>query len=309
MLNPSMDANGDEASAKEALSRAELRGNRQLLLVTAGSLFGILLLATFSMLYFAEAVFFPIAMAITLKLIFSPVVRRLNKWRVPNAVGAGIVVGSIFGIVVVALLFLSGPSSKWFDDAPRHFREVEYKLRSLKEPMEKVSNAGDQVAALTEVEGESKPLPVEVKQPGVTALLLNTTGSVAVGAFLTLVLSYFLLAGGDRLLEKVVSSTPEWSNKRTIVTLVRDIQQSISYYLFTMTCINVVLGLVIGFGMWLVGLPNPVLWGVMAACLNYIPYFGAMVGGCVVFLVGFDLLEFIGTSSVGSRHLLWRKYG
>jgi predicted PurR-regulated permease PerM len=44
-------------------------------------------------------------------------------------------------------------------------------------------------------------------------------------------------------------------------------------------------------GMWLVGLPNPVLWGVMAACLNYLPYFGCIVGSCVVFLVGVISLD------------------
>jgi predicted PurR-regulated permease PerM len=63
------------------------------------------------------------------------------------------------------------------------------------------------------------------------------------------------------------------------------IERGISQYLLTFTAINVCLGIVIGTGMWLIGMPNPVLWGVMAGCLNFMPYIGAFVGSGVVFLV------------------------
>ncbi|MGB5833684.1 MAG: AI-2E family transporter [Thiohalocapsa sp.] len=59
-----------------------------------------------------------------------------------------------------------------------------------------------------------------------------------------------------------------------------------SSYLLTTSGINFVLGILIGLAMWLIGLPNPVLWGAMAACLNYIPYVGTIIGGLIVFFVG-----------------------
>jgi predicted PurR-regulated permease PerM len=265
--------------------------NRQLLMISAGSLAGLFVLGLLGALYFAKAVFFPITLAVLLKLVFSPVVRRLNDWRVPYFAGAALVVGAIFGLVVGGVVFLSGPASNWFDEAPAHFRELQFKLRSLKRPMEKVTDAGDQVAKLTVVEGKDNPIPVQIEQPGVTALVVSTTGEVAVGGFLTMVMLYFLLAGGDRFLEKVVMLTPQLSGKKNVVAMTRDIQQSMSSYLFAMTCINAALGIVIGLAMWAMGLPNPALWGVMAACLNFIPYFGAILGGAIVFFVGVISLD------------------
>ncbi len=259
---------------------------RKLLIVVAGCLIAITLVTFFTTLYFAQAVFFPLTLAFVLKLIFTPVSRRLSKFWIPEFVSAAIIVGGIFALTIASIAFLAKPAGDWIQSAPGHFETVSWKLRSIRRPIEKVSEAGAQVDKLTDVDGDSKPLPVQVAQPGVVASLVNTTSSVLMGMFLTLVLLFFFLAGGDRLLEKAVGLAPEWRNKRKIVELARDIQQTLSSYLLATTCINIALGTLIGFGMWLVGLPNPILWGVMAAALNFVPYLGALLGGCIVFLVG-----------------------
>lgn len=275
-----------KSASADQLPFSEWLDNRRLMMIAVAVLVGHFTLALFYTLYLVQAILFPIALAIILKLIFNPVVRRANKWGVPNFVGAAFVVGGVFGATVASIMLLSSPASEWIEDAPRHFRSVEYKLWPIKKPISMVTDAGEEVDKLTKMEGESKPLPVEVKQPGVIATIVDATGNVAVGVFLTLVLLYFMLAGGDRLLEKLVELAPAWPNKRNIVRLARDVQASMSRYLFATTCINIVLGIAIGVGMWLIGLPNPVLWGVMAACLNFIPYFGCVIGAVVVFLVG-----------------------
>ncbi len=259
---------------------------RRLLIVIAGCLIALAIIGAFATLYFAQAIFFPIALAFVLKLVFYPVVRRFNRWRIPEFVGALIIVGGIIGISIASVAFLAAPASGWMESAPRHLRTISAKLHAVKEPMEKVSAAGAKVDEITDVDGESKPIPVQVSQPGIVTSLVNTTSSVLIGFFLTMVLLFFLLAGGDRLLEKAVGLTPEWKNKRKIVELARDVQQCLSSYLCATTFINLTLGFLVGLGMWLIGLPNPILWGVMAAALNYVPYFGALVGGGVVFLVG-----------------------
>lgn len=260
--------------------------SRRLLAIAAASLLGLFLLSIFYTLYFVQSVLFPITMAVLLKLIFAPVILRLKKWRIPNYAGAGFVVGGILAATVTGIVLLSGPASEWLNEAPRHFRSVEFKLRSLKAPIEKVSDAGSEVDQLTNMDGEGdKPTPVQVERPGIVASVLDATGEVAVGTFLTLVLLYFLLAGGDRFLEKLIELAPAWQHKRNLVRLVRDVQQSMSFYLFATTCINIVLGILIGTVMWLLGLPNPILWGVMAGCLNFIPYLGCIVGAVIVCLV------------------------
>ena len=101
-----------------------------------------------------------------------------------------------------------------------------------------------------------------------------------------LVLLFYLLSAGDRGLGKLVKLMPTFEGKKRTVELSRAIEKSISDYLFTTTLINAGLGIIIGVGMWSIGMPNPILWGVMAMLLNYFPFVGAIIGGGIVFLAG-----------------------
>lgn len=97
---------------------------------------------------------------------------------------------------------------------------------------------------------------------------------------------FLLLASGDSLLRKVVRILPRLKDKKTAVEVVRQMEADISTYLITITLINLTLGAIVGSGIALFGLPNPLLWGVMAALLNFIPYLGALVGLTAVALLG-----------------------
>lgn len=94
----------------------------------------------------------------------------------------------------------------------------------------------------------------------------------------TLVLLFFLLAYGAEMSQRMgeARGTPE---------LLTEIEHDVSGYLFTITTINLTLGAAIGSGLWLIGLPNPILWGLMAALLNFIPYAGALIGAAVVTII------------------------
>ena len=83
---------------------------------------------------------------------------------------------------------------------------------------------------------------------------------------------------------------PTLPKKKAVVALVNSVQSSLSNYLLTITWINVGVGLAIGAGMWVLGLPNPMLWGAIACLLNFVPFIGAAMGAVIVFVVA--LLEF-----------------
>lgn len=91
---------------------------------------------------------------------------------------------------------------------------------------------------------------------------------------------------------------PTLKEKRRAVELTRHIQRSVSHYLSTITYINFGLGVVIGTGLWMIGIPNAPLWGVMAMCLNFIPLIGAMIGAAVVFFVGLVTFDTIGHAAL-----------
>jgi predicted PurR-regulated permease PerM len=141
------------------------------------------------------------------------------------------------------------------------------------------------------------PVPVEMRQPRlVTGMaFLSTTGSVLGELFVALVLAYFFMASGDMLINNVLRVLPSMREKRNVVELVYSVEKGISSYMATVACINAGLGVAIGLAMWMLGMPNPALWGAMAAVFNFLPYLGALVGICIVFLVAlltFDSLPY-----------------
>ena len=148
-----------------------------------------------------------------------------------------------------------------------------------------VSNANNEGVASIEAIGNTAVVPVQVQLPSISNRIFSTSGDVLAGVGLMLVLLFYLLSAGDRGLEKLVELMPSFSQKKRTVELSRAIEESVSSYMLTTFAINSVLGIVIGFGMWLIGMPNPILWGLVAMQLNFFPFMGAMIGAILVFMV------------------------
>ena len=246
-------------------------------------------------LYSTRAVAFPIVLSVLIALPLRPLVRLLRKLRVPAPVSATLIVAGLGGILFASSAMLWEPGKKWVSGAPENLRVVEQRLTALKGPIAEMEEVSESVGRLAKDEEERAPLEVEVRQPSLTSTLLNTTGNMLVGATITISLVFLLLAFGDQLLDGIARVLPTRGDRRNLRHMTYDAERSISRFLLTYTAINLGLGLVIGTGMWIIGMPNPVLWGVMAACLNYIPFVGLAVGTGVVFLVGvisFDSLAY-----------------
>jgi predicted PurR-regulated permease PerM len=106
----------------------------------------------------------------------------------------------------------------------------------------------------------------------------------------TFVLLYLILASGDLFLQKLVRVMPTLSDKKRAIEISREIQQNISNYLFSVSLINIGLGLVVSAGLYFMGIPNAAMWGMLVALLNFVPYFGPVVG--IVLLAAVGLLTF-----------------
>ncbi|MCA9072196.1 MAG: AI-2E family transporter [Planctomycetaceae bacterium] len=243
-------------------------------------------------LYFGRAILFPIGLAIVLFFLLAPVVRFLSRiTTLPESASAAVVVLSLTISLSLAGWVLSGPVSNWFAAGPETFREAEEKLRFIIEPVEKIDDAGDTVTKIAKGGEEDGVLEVTIRQPSLTNYLLSATMNFMGGATITVVLVYLLLAGGHRTLNSVVELMPTVEDKRGFVGMIRDVEQGISSYLLTITGINVALGCLIGTALWLLGLPDPLLLGLMAATLNFIPFVGCFMGASVTFLIGVVYLD------------------
>jgi predicted PurR-regulated permease PerM len=255
----------------------------------SGLLAGLLTLAIFYTFYFAKAVLIPIALAMLLNLLLAPVVRGLKRYlRLPPGFGAALVL--LLGIAVVAgsIYGLSGPATRWVNELPFAMINLRLKLEELRKPVAEVQEAAQRVENLAQGApnpDEQQPVKVALAGPGLTQTILGGAVSFVTGAVVMIALLFFLLASGDTLLRQAVSIAPRLSDKRRVVEIARDTEDDISYYLLTITLINAGLGVAVGVAMYLLGMPNALLWGVMAGVFNFVPFLGAVVGIGVVGLV------------------------
>jgi predicted PurR-regulated permease PerM len=127
---------------------------------------------------------------------------------------------------------------------------------------------------------------VTVKQSsGLTDVLATGTATMFSRIFATMIILFFLLASGGRLLRGFVEVLPRFKDKRTAVEIASEIEENVSGYLLTVTMMNVLVGVVTAIAMQLCGLGDPILWGVMAFLLNYIPVLGPTMGVVIFFVV------------------------
>lgn len=257
------------------------------------ALVGLLVLAVFYTLYFARSLILPLVVALLLSLLLSPLVHGLTRLRVPAAVSALVVVVALVAAFAGATYMLVDPATEWVEKAPITLSRVERKLRQFKEPVEKVQRAGEEMQKLTEVDDGSRRTTVEVGTPSLAGILFANTRAVAVGVAVVLVLLYFLLASGDLFLRKLIGALSKVDALRA-VAIARQLQRDLSRYLVTVTAINLALGALVAAVMHLLGMPNPLLWGVMATVLNYVPYLGAIGGIVVIGLVSVVTFDQVG---------------
>jgi predicted PurR-regulated permease PerM len=249
------------------------------------ALTGLFVLAVGYTLYFASNLLLPIVMAVLASLVLEPLVKALQRLRVPSGLGALLVVLALVGGVAYGILALAGPAAGWLERAPAASRDIERKLRFIRDPIERVSAATEEVEKATTV-GDQETRAVVVQPPSMLDSLLDTTQRFTAGAVVALILLYFLLSNPDGLLEKLVSLAPQLSDKKRVVAAMRQIEGDVSRYLMTVSAINAGLGVAVGLTMFLLDVPNAALWGVLAALANFVPYAGALVMAVLIGAVG-----------------------
>ena len=276
----------DKTSSKPAPSTAQRERQRQTGLLTA-----LVVIAGAACLYVASAVFMPIALAILLAIVLSPLVRGLRRFFIPQPLGAALILLLFLGIVGYGAYRLGAPAADWMHSLPQHLGEARQRLSGVLKPIEVVQQASQSVANLAESGASNAGAPVVVQQAsGGAGFPLSRTAEALISFGATIVLTYFLLTSGDLFLRKLVTALPRFADKETAVAIAQQVQEDMSTYLLTITLINVGLGVLIGCILWAFGLPTPALWGVMVTCFNFVPYLGPITSFCVIALV--SLLTF-----------------
>ncbi|HEV8343675.1 MAG TPA: AI-2E family transporter [Candidatus Binatia bacterium] len=258
------------------------------------ALSGLFILAVFYTLYVGREFFLPVTLSFLLSLVLAPFVRSLKRLRIPEPAGAALILLLLLTLAGYGVYRLAGPATAWLQEAPKSLRSIEAKLRQIKKPVAEVSKATQQVEQLASMGEQQKVQKVEIERAGLFDVIFSGTRAFVAQAAVMLILLYFLLASGDLFLRKIVTVLPRFEDKKRAVEISREMEADISTYLITFSLLSIGEGAAIGLAMYFIGMPNPLLWGVMAAALNFIPYVGSLVGMVVLTLVALLSFEDIG---------------
>ncbi len=248
---------------------------------------------TVGLLYVARLVLLPLVLAVLFALTLSPLVRFGKRHGVSSVVTASILVFSLSLVTVTGAYLLSGPVSHFIDRIPFIMHDVNRKMTVLRGPLERMSEAGETLSKLGEGPEDGAP-EVRVRDGSFVFNLADSFMAIGGIALVTVLLTLFILVYHTLIMEKIVQAIPRLSGKKVAVQTIRTIENEISRYLLAISLINAGLGVAVAAALWLLGMPTPYLWGLLAAGLNFIPYLGAIFGAGILALVALVSYEHIG---------------
>lgn len=225
----------------------------------------------------------PVTLAVVMGLMFGPVADKVESVGIPPALSAGVVVLLLLSIIAAGILLFAIPLSEWIARAPLIWDKLQGQLANLKEPLETFSQFQSQV---TEILGGSAAMSVNVEDGGAMASVALLAPALLAQILIFLASLYFFVATRDHIRISVLSLCVTRRMRWRTAHVFRDVETKVSRYLLSITFINLCVGCAVTLVMWLIGMPSPVLWGALAAVLNYIPYVGQGVIMVILLAVG-----------------------
>lgn len=272
-------------------------------------LWGLFIMAVLAVLYFAKAVFIPIFLAVVFSFVLMIPVNLLEKIRIPPSVGALMVLLATLGGFSILAYYMYDPVKVWVERFPDEIQNIETKIVELRSSFNEVQKTTEEIdQTITDLTGSAVSSPgtqeVVVKSGSRLYTLMDNTQAFIVGFMFFLVLLYFLLAFGELMVKSLMMTWKDRAHRITFLRITQESQYQISYYLLLITLINIALGIITALGMWMIGMPTPLLWGVSATLLNYIPYIGPLINMILVTFVGLITFEHVSTAMLPALIIL-----
>jgi predicted PurR-regulated permease PerM len=256
-------------------------------------------------LYFGRDVFVPLALSILLSFVLAPLVRALQNFRVPRAIAVIGVVLLAFSIIFAIGGVIAAQMTQLAGELPRYESNMRAKIQSvrgtaatnntleraadvlqdlgkeLNKPKEAPSAAAVAPKANPVPAQDARPIPVEVRQPPPTALesiaaLISPLLHPLMTSGIVIIFVIFTLLQREDLRNRLIKLAGSHDLQKTTVAL-NDAAQRLSRLFLSQLALNSAFGLVIGTGLWFIGIPSAVLWGILAGILRFVPYIGVFI--------------------------------
>ncbi|WP_100259665.1 AI-2E family transporter [Qipengyuania seohaensis] len=267
---------------RNAFAQQELRLISALVLLLGVGLF----LALPFVLSIGAIVFLPVVTAVILTVILSPLADKLNGWGLPNALASLISLLIFFAILLLALALILQPAITLFDELPALVKRVGERFGELQERFSWVAQVNDQLADLMAREGQ--PREVVLATPSFLEEIAFATPTVVIEVILTLLMAFFMIESRIRLRQKLLFGRTSFGTSIKAARVLREVQDRVAAYILTVGWINALVGIIVALGAWALGVDAPIMWGGLAAILNFLPYIGPtlMVGLLALFGIG-----------------------
>ncbi|MGB7036917.1 MAG: AI-2E family transporter [Xanthobacteraceae bacterium] len=248
---------------------------------------GIFLLLFGAFLYLGRAILLPVLAAAVVALTLAPLIKTMARAGISPWITGLFILLIGFGAMSLLGMALAGPVSNWIAQAPQIGAAIQQKLSVLDQPL----------AALHQLEGAlfgNANTQMSISAPSVVLPVVAFLTPAAGEVLLFFVTLYFFLIGQAELRHQAVNMFADRDSKLRFLKIMHDIERNLAGYLTVVTIINAAVGGIVAVGAWLIGLPNPVIFGLLAAILNYVPYLGPAV--MVVIMFGVGLVSFTSLS-------------
>ena len=262
----------------------ELRLISALVLLIAIGLF----LALPFVLSIGSVVFLPLVAALILTIVLSPLADRLSQLGMPNVLASLFAMLGFIAVLVVALVTILRPAVELYDRLPAMIDAVGQQFHHLRGSLAWANKLNEQ---LSEIAGHSGRQQVVIAQPSIVEQLAFATPSVVLEVLLTFLMSFFMIQGRVRMRSRLLLHRSSFGTSVKAARVLRDVQDRVAAYIITVTLINLCVGIIVGLSAWALGMDAPVMWGGLAAMLNFLPYVGPMIMIALLTLFGLATSE------------------
>lgn len=235
-----------------------------------------------ALLYAGRHVLAPLALAGVLSLALAPLKRRLARKGLGPAAGAAVSVVLATAAIAVAATFLTSQFVDVAADLPQYKKAVRTKLQRARDvvvsPLERIRKDIGEVVPQTPAARVSNTPP---REGDTASVFFSSLWGPLSKAGMVLVLLVFILLGHETIRERVVRLAGEAEVGGTIQAI-EDAAQGVSRYLLSQFVVNATFGVVLSVALWIVGVPNPALWGALGALSRFVPYVGALGAGTAI---------------------------
>ncbi len=270
-------------TARMTFAAQELRLISALVVILGLGLF----LALPFVLSIGSVVFLPVVTALILTIVLSPLADKLAGWGVPNVLASLLSLLVMLGALVLAAMLILQPAITLFDSLPDILAKLGDRFADLQRQFYWLGEANRQIAEITGDSGRE----VVVASPSMIEEFAYATPSVVLETLLTFLMTFFMVEARVRMRRRLLLERSDFGASIKAARVIREVQDRVAAYILTVTWINAGVGVVVGLGAWAFGLEAPVMWGGLAAIMNFLPYIGPLTMVAVLALFGVGTAE------------------